>query len=127
MGCPVGTSGKFGRVLVDSCNVTHLTRWDFRGGAEPQTYFPASESGFQAAIAGAFSGSGSFTYVKSASDTADFTSGDCVQLQLYHNVAGTMKWSGYAVLGERSIEADLAGAVQLVTYAFTSTGSWTET
>ena len=124
MGCPTGISGKFGRVLVDSCNITELTSWDLDYGSDPQVYNPASAGGAVAAVAGVEGGTGSFAFAKSANDQAVFGTGDCVQLSLYHNVAGTQKATGYALLGRFGYGADLGGAVQMVTVSFQTVNAW---
>lgn len=125
MACPSALSGKYGRVLVGSCNVTELTEWTLEYGAEPQVFYTASTGGAQSAVPGAEGGTGSFSFLKTANDTADFATGDCVLLELRHNVAGTQKASGYALLGRFRYGAQLRGEVQTVTVDFTTVDEWT--
>jgi len=126
MATPNGISGKAGRVLVGSCNVVDLTAWDLNYGADPQTYFPASANGAQAAVAGPEGGTGTFTFAIDTSNppSATFQTGDTVTLELRHDTTGTLVATGTAVIGRIRIGADLSGPVQTCTVEFTTADKW---
>lgn len=122
MGTPL--SGKYAEVVIGSCNISEMKKWELEYGAQTETYFSRAGDGAQQTISGAESGTGSITMNLDTAATFPANTGDLVTINCYHQRSGLIQAYGSARLGKPKSSADRAGGVQEITMPFTCHGKW---
>lgn len=123
----IALSGKAGQVYTESSELLHITSWTLEYGVNVETFAARSGAGAEETQAGLESGSGTIEGMMTSSATPGslLSTGQLVDLELWHNAAGAIKASGGARLGKFSFGANRDGTMQTWSVPFTCHKAWT--
>jgi exosome complex RNA-binding protein Rrp4 len=120
-------SGKTGKIVIGSSDVTDIKNWKFDRSSNVKTYASSSTAGYQKAVAANKSGTVSFEAVidQSTSINSILNVGDLVTLKLYRNAS--KYWTVPCRIESMSDDVNIEeGEPPTVSVEASTHGTWTK-